>query len=100
MTSRRIATPARHVRFSQEVLAAPIININTGDRQGMLVMFNVKRAAPLSKLLNYYCNRLGLLASHVQLVGNGTFARPGDTAEKLGLKDNDILDVIVSATAL
>merc|ERR1712054_178449 len=69
-----------------------------GDQQGSEVQFKIKKTTPLRKLMDAYCSRLGLQASQVRFMVDGERIGPDDTAEKLGLEDEDLIDVAMEQT--
>jgi large subunit ribosomal protein L40e len=48
--------------------------------------------------MDAYCSRLGLQASQVRFMVDGERIAPDDTAEKLGLEDEDLIDVAMEQT--
>merc|ERR1712203_88512 len=73
--------------------AAAHIQLKVKDQQGSEVQFKIKKSTPLRKLMDAYCSRLGLTASQVRFMVDGERIAPDDTAEKLGLEDEDLIDV-------
>merc|ERR1711957_43461 len=69
-----------------------------GDQQGSEVQFKIKKSTPLRKLMDAYCSRLGLQASQVRFMVDGERIAPDDSAEKLGLEDEDLIDVAMEQT--
>lgn len=63
----------------------------TGNR----VTFRVKRAMPLSRLVDAYCAKTGMDPSQLFFVFEGTRCRWEDTVDELGLEDGDVVDVLV-----
>merc|ERR1711918_179846 len=72
--------------------AAGHIQLKVKDQQGSEVQFKIKKSTPLRKLMDAYCSRLGLQASQVRFMVDGERIAPDDTAEKLGLEDEDLID--------
>merc|ERR1712113_513154 len=68
------------------------------DQQGSEVQFKIKKSTPLRKLMDAYCSRLGLTASQVRFMVDGERISADDTAEKLGLEDEDLIDVAMEQT--
>ena len=62
------------------------------DQQGSEAQFTIKRSTPLRKLMDAYCNCLGMRRSQVRFTVNGERIAPGDTAEGLGLEHEDFID--------
>merc|ERR1712045_815359 len=69
------------------------IQLKVKDQQGSEVQFKIKKSTPLRKLMDAYCSRLGLQASQVRFMVYGERIAPDDSAEKLGLEDEDLIDV-------
>ena len=55
----------------------------------------VLKAESLCNLKDEYCRRRGLQASQVRFTVNGKLVTAGSTAEELGLRDKDIVDVSI-----
>ena len=54
---------------------------------------SLKRSTRLGKLMDTYCRYAGLQASVVRFMARGRVLAPDDTAEQLGLEDEDVVDV-------
>merc|ERR1712186_161171 len=78
--------------------AAAHIQLKVKDQQGSEVQFKIKKSTPLRKLMDAYCSRLGPQASQVRFMVDGERIAPDDTAEKLGLEDEDLIDVAMEQT--
>mmetsp|Transcript_18227 Transcript_18227/g.32036 ORF Transcript_18227/g.32036 Transcript_18227/m.32036 type:complete len:90 (-) Transcript_18227:213-482(-) len=74
------------------------IQLKVKDQQGSEVQFKIKKSTPLRKLMDAYCSRLGLQASQVRFMVDGERIAADDTAEKLGLEDEDLIDVAMEQT--
>merc|ERR1712029_884009 len=74
------------------------IQLKVKDQQGSEVQFKIKKSTPLRKLMDAYCSRLGLTASQVRFMVDGERISADDTAEKLGLEDEDLIDVAMEQT--
>ncbi len=72
-----------------EEKAAIRIQLIVKGQQGMEVLFKIGKATPLSELKDVYCSRFGLTAAQVSFWVDGVRDGPDDTAEKLGLEDED-----------
>merc|ERR1711912_171907 len=81
-----------------EDAAGAHIQLKVKDQQGSEVQFKIKKSTPLRKLMDAYCSRLGLQASQVRFMVDGERIGPDDTAEKLGLEDEDLIDVAMEQT--
>ena len=70
------------------------------DEGGKSLYFMIKKSEPLGKLMDVSCSLLGLWPPwEVRFMVDGLCGEeiePHDTAEKLGLEDEDIIDVIYS----
>merc|ERR1712113_1366338 len=78
--------------------AAAHIQLKVKDQQGSEVQFKIKKSTPVRKLMDAYCSRLGLTASQVRFMVDGERISADDTAEKLGLEDEDLIDVAMEQT--
>merc|ERR1711948_121887 len=78
--------------------AAAHIQLKVKDQQGSEVQFKIKKSTPLRKLMDAYCSRLGLTAAQVRFMVDGERISADDTAEKLGLEDEDLIDVAMEQT--
>merc|ERR1712107_802051 len=56
--------------------AANHIQLKVKDQQGSEVQFKIKKSTPLRKLMDAYCSRLGLQASQVRFMVDGSESRP------------------------
>merc|ERR1712091_282182 len=81
-----------------EDAAGAHIQLKVKDQQGSEVQFKIKKSTPLRKLMDAYCSRLGLTASQVRFMVDGERISADDTAEKLGLEDEDLIDVAMEQT--
>jgi len=83
----------------EEQAAAPAhIQLKVKDQQGSEVQFKIKKSTPLRKLMDAYCSRLGLQSAQVRFMVDGERIGPDDTADKLGLEDEDLIDVAMEQT--
>ena len=68
------------------------ILLNVWDREGKVVQFKIHKYTRLGKLMDKYCERIGLPASNLRfMVEDGRCIGPDDTAETQGLEDEDII---------
>merc|ERR1712093_350439 len=74
------------------------IQLKVKDQQGSEVQFKIKKTTPLRKLMDAYCNRLGMQSSQVRFMVDGERIAPDDTADKLGLEDEDLINVAMEQT--
>ena len=88
-----VATKA-HQAVAEE--GAAVVSLVVKDQQGSAVRYKIKKSTPLRKMMDVHCGRSGLQASQVHFMVDGERAAPRDTAEDLGLEDEDLIDVRVS----
>jgi small ubiquitin-related modifier len=81
-----------HPAMEEDAAAAPI-QLKVKDQQGSELLVKLKKSTPLRKLMDASCSRLGLAASQVCFTVDSVRIEPEDTAETLGLEDEDIIDV-------
>merc|ERR1711972_898484 len=94
-SSARIAERADQETGPREAgLDAPAFDCHLliSDQRGHVVRCRCMRSTSLRRLLGSYCKRRGLHASAVLLAR----FTPDDTAEKLGLSNGDLINVVVS----
>merc|ERR1712225_175751 len=84
--------------MGEEQGATQHIQLKVKDQQGSEVQFKIKKTTPLRKLMDAYCNRLGMQSSQVRFMVDGERIAPDDTADKLGLEDEDLIDVAMEQT--
>ena len=87
-----MATP--EIKDSKEGLIN--IKVKSQDSQEQIV-FKIKKSTPLQKLMEKYCERLGI--ANINLVtflfeGERIFAR--NTPQQLSMQDNDTIEVSVN----
>eukprot|EP00439_Symbiodinium_sp_Y106_P064948 s1078_g10.t1 len=93
-----IHNPQRLRKMAEAADAPQHIQLKVKDQQGSEVQFKIKKTTPLRKLMDAYCSRLGLQASQVRFMVDGERIAADDTAEKLGLEDEDLIDVAMEQT--
>ena len=75
--------------------AAGRILLRVKDQLGNEVQFKIKKSTPLRKLMDAYCDHLGLRTDNghrrARFFANGERVAPEDTVEKLGLEDLGII---------
>ncbi|PWN91640.1 ubiquitin-like protein [Acaromyces ingoldii] len=72
------------------------LNIKVKDADGNEVFFKVKRQTRLSKLKRAYAERMGKPENAVRFItADGSRVGDDDTAETLGLEDQDEIDAMV-----
>eukprot|EP00397_Hematodinium_sp_SG-2012_P057370 GEMP01071634.1.p1 GENE.GEMP01071634.1~~GEMP01071634.1.p1 ORF type:complete len:105 (-),score=23.13 GEMP01071634.1:900-1190(-) len=81
-----------------EPAAQAHIQLKVKDQHGAEVQFKIKRTTALRKLMEAYCQRLGMNSTQVRFMVDGERISADHTAEKLGLEDDDLIDVAVEQT--
>lgn len=69
------------------------IQLKMKGKRGKEMQFKIKERTPLRMMMDAYCSLHGLQAWQVRFLIDGERIAPNHTAEKLGLKDEDIIDV-------
>mmetsp|Transcript_6533 Transcript_6533/g.11351 ORF Transcript_6533/g.11351 Transcript_6533/m.11351 type:complete len:107 (+) Transcript_6533:92-412(+) len=70
------------------------IQLKVKDQHGSEIIFRIKRSTPLKKLIDAYCMRNGLASTQVRIMVDGERIAPEDTADYLGLENDDVLDAV------
>lgn len=88
-TEEEVRVPERNVgmKVIQRV-------VRSHPRDGDVAQFRIKASNPLRKLMSACCDRYGLQLSQVHFLVGGEVIAPDDTAESLGLKDCDLIDLV------
>ena len=71
------------------------IHLQVKDQQGVDAYFEIKKSTPMRKLMDEYCRRFVPQGSHVRLLVQGEVIAPEDTADKLGLKEGDLIIAVI-----
>ncbi|KAL5962530.1 Small ubiquitin-related modifier 2-A [Taenia solium] len=74
------------------------INLTVHGQDGSVIHFKIKRTTPFKKLMNAYCQRLGLTLANVRFTCDGEHVQYEDTPESLDLHDNDTIEVFQTQT--
>ena len=69
------------------------VHVKTNEPQDNQVEFKIKKSTTMGKWMLDYCRRHGLQASQVRFMIDGERIAPDHTAEKLGLENNDTIEV-------
>ena len=69
------------------------INLKVRGQDNSTLQFKVLRNAPLKKLMNVYCERLGLSRQQLRFLYDGNRIQDNDTPMKFEMEDNDDIDV-------
>jgi len=78
------------------------IHLQVRDQQGVNANFEIKKSTPMRKLMDEYCRRFVPQGSHLRLLVhdvNMQFKKviaPEDTADKLGLKEGDLIIAVIN----
>ena len=70
-------------------MVAPWIRLAIMDEQGGGMQIKVKMSTPLRELVHTACSQLGFPAAQVRFMVDDVRIGPEDTAEELGLEDDD-----------
>ena len=67
------------------------IQLQVKDEKGGDAQFRIKKSTPMRKLMGVYCHRFVPSGLHVRFLVQGVVIAPEDTADKLGLKEGDLI---------
>ncbi len=76
----------------------PHINIKVVNADGAEVFFKIKPSTTLKKLMEAFCQRLGLQFTSVRFSFDGNRISPEHTAAQLGMEEGDVIDAMVEQT--
>ena len=73
------------------------------DCEGKMKRFQIRRCNRLGRLMGIYCEKMGLAVSELRFMFDdgsvhhslGRIIRPDDTAETIGLEDEDIITAVL-----
>jgi small ubiquitin-related modifier len=71
------------------------VNIKVRDAEGNEVMFKIKRATQLKKLMDAYCTRMGSSAGAYRFLFDGHRINPDDTPDSLDMQEKDCVDAML-----
>ena len=71
------------------------IHLQVRNQQGVNANFEIKKSTPLRKLMDEYCRRFVPQGSHVRFLVQGEVIAEEDTADKLGLKEGDLIIAVL-----
>eukprot|EP00392_Amoebophrya_sp_AT5.2_P010701 g10766.t1 len=74
------------------------IQLRVRNDQGNEVQFKIKKSSTLKKLMDAYCQRLGVRVGELRFMVDGERVTAEDTPDALGLNDDDLIDVSVEQT--
>ena len=71
------------------------IQLQVKDHQGADAHFQIKKSTPMRKLMGEYCRRFVPQGSNVRFLVQGEVIAQEDTADKLGLKEGDLIIAVL-----
>lgn len=73
---------------------ASMLQLTVRNQEGSTTQFRIKKSTRLQKLMNVYCDRFGVQTSQVSFtaVRAKELILPDDTAEALGLENDDLIE--------
>ena len=72
------------------------IHLQVRNQQGVDANFEIKKSTPLRKLMDEYCRRFVPQGSHLRLLVQDVEIAPEDTANRLGLKNGDLIRAVIN----
>ena len=72
----------------------PLLTIKVVTPAGNEIFFGCKKTTPLSKLMNLYCQQLGVTLDETRFLFDGVRINEFHTPEFLEMEDGDVIDVI------
>lgn len=74
----------------------PKLTIRVADQAGSSILFKLSPDTRLERLMDAYCERQGLERSAVRFLYDGQRLTPEDSPGKLGMEDEDVIDVFLA----
>lgn len=74
----------------------PTIDLRVVDQGGEEMLFRVKSATRLEKLMAAYCERMGCASDSVRFLFNGQRIQPHNTPKSLEMESKDVIDVVIA----
>lgn len=74
------------------------VNLRVVNQEGSEVQFKIKKATPLKKLTDAYCQRQGVSFDSVRFLYDGNRLNIEKTPADLGMEDDDIIDAALEQT--
>ena len=74
------------------------ITIKVVSQNGTEVFFQIKNTTRMQKMFDAYCTRMGCAKDSVRFLYEGLRVQPESTPASLGLKNDDIIDAMLSQT--
>lgn len=72
------------------------LTIKVVSQNGSEVFFQIKNNTRMSKMIDTYCTRMGCNPNSVRFLYDGVRVQPDSTPIDLGLKNNDVIDAMLS----
>jgi small ubiquitin-related modifier len=86
---------AKLVKSPQRDIQHAAVTLKVRNQQSSVLQFKILKSTPLRKLMDSYCSRLGLQVSQMRFTVNGKCVASDDTAENLGLEDDDLIEAVM-----
>ncbi|XKL59556.1 hypothetical protein PGB90_000572 [Kerria lacca] len=74
------------------------INLKVLGQDNAIVQFKIKKMTPLKKLMNAYCDRVGLAMATVRFRFDGQAINESDTPSSLEMEEGDTIEVYQQQT--
>ncbi|KJE88408.1 ubiquitin [Capsaspora owczarzaki ATCC 30864] len=74
------------------------VNLKVSSSDGSEVNFKIKKTTKMSKLIDAYCQRVGINPASVRFLFDGARINGDQTAADVGLEDGDNIDVMQEQT--
>lgn len=71
------------------------LNLKVKGTDGNEVFFKIKKSTQLRKLMDAYCNRLGVALNSVRFLYDGDRIQANHTPDQLNMEDGDEIDAMV-----
>ena len=69
-------------------------------QDGIEIYFKCKQTTPLKKLMDAFCNHLGISANSVRFLYDGNTIHGAQTPAMFGMEDGDVIDSLVEVDGL
>jgi len=74
------------------------LDLKVVNASGVEIYFKVSRTTKLSKLMDAYCKKQGLVPGSVRFTFDGNRLNPESTGEELDMDNGDTIDAMVEQT--
>jgi small ubiquitin-related modifier len=71
------------------------INLKVTSQNGEEVHFKIKKTTPLAKLMDTYCQRMGLSRNSIRFLFEGSRLQDQQTPKELEMEDGDSIDAML-----